>query len=192
MKNHKYSIHAFAWVLVLLLIGCSSPQAPSAKGAQPQPSQLQDQKGGFMKALSDSWTSVKNFIVPATRLEKIWIVSTSTMNKGQAVILDFVFLADEELIDWLAGLSEKEWFDNKEDYIKQYYGKMKVKTFEPVAGQEIGNVNVTKLSKEYSAGVVIFARYNNGKKNVAVVSNMKRIVVKLSEESFEVAELPAK
>ncbi len=145
-----------------------------------------------MKTLGGWATSVKNFIIPATRLEKMWIVSTSTMNKGQAVILDIVFLADEELIEWLAGLSEKEWFENKDDYIKQYYGKMKVKTFEPVAGQEIGNINVSKLSKEYSSGVVIFARYNNEKKNVAVVSNMKEIVIKLSGESFEVAELPTR
>jgi type VI secretion system protein len=115
------------------------------------------------------------------------IVVASGANQNNPVALDLVMVMDKNLLKQLAKTSAKDWFQQREQFQRDYPGKMEVVGWEWVPGQIAGPIKVQVPSK--AVGAYLYANYFTPGDHRALVDLKTPISVSLREADLAVTQL---
>jgi type VI secretion system protein len=119
-------------------------------------------------------------------LNKISLSADKLLNNGAPVAVDLVLVFDKKPLAVLGALRASEWFNNRQDLLRQYPSHLKVTSWEIVPGQMIQPTNVSEDQGKLVA-VLIFANYLGERSFRADASSMQNIRVRLSKDDFSIS-----
>jgi type VI secretion system protein len=125
---------------------------------------------------SGSLSALKNISLSADKL----------LNNGAPVAVDLVLVLDKKPLAVLGALRAGEWFNNRQDLLRQYPSQLKVTSWEIVPGQVIQPTNVSEDQGKLVA-VLIFANYSGEQSFRADASSMQNVRVHLSKDDFSIS-----
>ena len=150
---------AFVMVISQVLAGCSSVS-------------------GMVTSLmpSGSLPALQTFSLSADRLS----------NNGAPVAVDLVLVLDKKPLVMLGALRASDWFNNRQDLLRQYPNQLRVTSWEIVPGQVINPTTVLGDQGKLM-GVLVFADYPGEQSFRADASSMRSVQVHLSKNDFSIA-----
>ena len=116
-------------------------------------------------------------------IETVTITTSEEMNNNWPVAIDMVRSHDERLLERIGQLSAKDWFEQKEDFTRNY-PELQVDGWEPVPNQQIGPVDVDP-GEDWSG--YIFADYRNSRSNRVRLNVEQNVILRLNQNDFTVA-----
>jgi type VI secretion system protein len=108
-------------------------------------------------------------------------------NQNSPIPMDFVMVSDKKLLQEVAKLSAKDWFDRRIQVQRDYGAKAQVVSWEWVPGEHTGAVAIDVPGKTMAA--FLFAQYLNAGDHRAAVNVKSPIAVSLGAEEFTVQQL---
>jgi type VI secretion system protein len=108
-------------------------------------------------------------------------------NQNSPIPMDFVMVSDKKLLQEVAKLSAKDWFDRRVQIQRDFGPKAQVVSWEWVPGQHSGPVAIDVPGKTLSA--FLFAQYLNAGEHRAAVNVKWPVAVNLGAEEFSVQPL---
>jgi type VI secretion system protein len=108
-------------------------------------------------------------------------------NQNSPIPMDFVMVADKKLVQEVAKMSAKDWFDRRIQVQRDFGAKAQVVSWEWVPGQQSGPIAV-EVPKQARAAF-LFARYANAGDHRAAVDLKNSVAVNLGPEEFSVQQL---
>lgn len=125
---------------------------------------------------SDSLPALQSLSLSADRLS----------NNGAPVAVDLLLVFDKRTLPVLSALRASEWFNNRQDLLRQYPNHLRVTSWEIVPGQVIQPTQVAEEQSKLVA-VLIFANYHGEQSFRADASNMQNVRVHLSKDDFSIS-----
>ena len=119
-------------------------------------------------------------------LQKISLSADRLSNNGTPVAVDLVLVLDQKPLAGLASLRASEWFNNRQDFIRQYPNQLRVTSWEIVPGQVLAPL-IVPGEQEKLVGVLIFADYPGERSFRADASKRPTVRVHLSKDDFSIA-----
>ena len=117
----------------------------------------------------------------------IQVVVSDSANQDSPIPVDFVMVADKKLLQEVAKLSAKDWFDRRMQVQRDFPTKLKVVSWEWVPGEHQGPIAVEVAGGTRAA--FLFANYTNGGDHRAAVDVNSPVIVTLGPEDFSVQRL---
>jgi type VI secretion system protein len=117
----------------------------------------------------------------------IQVVVSDSANQNSPIPVDFVTVEDKKLLQEVAKLSAKDWFDRRVQVQRDFPTKVQVVSWEWVPGQHGGPIAV-EIARG-SRGAFLFANYANGGEHRAAVDPKSPVIVTLGAEDFSVQRL---
>jgi type VI secretion system protein len=117
----------------------------------------------------------------------IQVVVAEAANQNSPVPVDFVMVADKKLLQEVAKLSAKDWFDRRVQVQRDFPTKLKVISWEWVPEEHVGPIDVDVAGN--TLGAFLFANYANGGEHRAAVDVKTPVIVSLGAEDFSVQRL---
>jgi type VI secretion system protein len=118
-------------------------------------------------------------------LQKISLSADRLSNNGAPVAVDLVLVLDQKPLSDLVALRASEWFNNRQDFMRQYPNKLHVTSWEIVPGQVIAPQKV-QGDQEKLVGVLIFADYPGERSFRADASKKSTVRVHLFKNDFSI------
>lgn len=117
----------------------------------------------------------------------IQVIVSDAANQNSPIPVDFVMVGDKKLLQEVAKLSAKDWFDRRVQVQRDFPTKVQVVSWEWVPGQHEGPIAVSIARATRAA--FLFANYSNGGTNRAAVDPKTPVIVTLGPEDFTVQRL---
>jgi hypothetical protein len=117
----------------------------------------------------------------------IQVVVSDAANQNSPIPVDFVMVADKKLLQEVAKLSAKDWFDRRVQVQRDFPTKVQVVSWEWVPGQHGGPIAV-EVDRGTRAAF-LFANYSNGGEHRAAVDPKYPVIVNLGADDFSVQRL---
>ena len=117
----------------------------------------------------------------------IQVVVSDSANQNSPIPVDFVMVEDKKLLQEVAKLSAKDWFDRRVQVQRDFPAKVQVVSWEWVPGQHEGPIAV-EIARG-SRGAFLFANYANGGEHRAAVDPRTPVIVNLGTDDFSVQRL---
>jgi type VI secretion system protein len=108
-------------------------------------------------------------------------------NQNSPIPVDFVMIADKKLLQEVAKLSAKDWFERRVQIQRDFGPKAQVVSWEWVPGEHSGPVAIDVPGKTIAA--FLFAQYLNAGEHRAAVNVKWPVAVNLGAEEFSVQPL---
>jgi len=107
------------------------------------------------------WLSLAgcSFFGPKVDLDSLTLDVAPKANDDTPIAVDFIAVADADLLKQLSGISASQWFAEREQYQRDYRQLMSVWGMELVPGQFIDR-QPFPLGGKKAAGLLVFASYN--------------------------------
>lgn len=107
------------------------------------------------------WLSLTgcSFFGPKVELDNLTLDVAPKANDDTPIAVDFIAVADADLLKQLSGISASQWFAEREQYQRDYRQLMSVWGLELVPGQFIDR-RPFPLGGRKAAGLLVFASYN--------------------------------
>ena len=96
---------------------------------------------------------------PKVDLDSLTLDVAPKANDDTPIAVDFIAVADPDLLKQLSGISASQWFAGREQYQRDYRQLMSVWGLELVPGQFIDR-QPFPLGGKKAAGLLVFASYN--------------------------------
>ena len=109
----------------------------------------------------------------------IQVVVADTANQNSPIPVDFVMVEDKKLLQEVAKLSAKDWFDRRVQVQRDFAAKVQVVSWEWVPGEHGGPIDVDVAGK--TLGAFLFANYGNGGEHRAAVDVNTPVIVSLGD-----------
>lgn len=100
-----------------------------------------------------------SFFGPKVDLDSLTLDVAPKANDDTPIAVDFIAVADPDLLKQLSGISASQWFAEREQYQRDYRQLMSVWGMELVPGQFIDR-QPFPLGGKKAAGLLVFASYN--------------------------------
>lgn len=100
-----------------------------------------------------------SFFGPKVALDSLTLDVAPKANDDTPIAVDFIAVADPDLLKQLSGISASQWFAGREQYQRDYRQLMSVWGLELVPGQFIDRQSFP-LGGKKAAGLLVFASYN--------------------------------
>lgn len=100
-----------------------------------------------------------SFFGPKVDLDSLTLDVAPKANDDTPIAVDFIAVADPDLLKQLSGISASQWFAEREQYQRDYRQLMSVWGLELVPGQFIDR-QPFPLGGKKAAGLLVFASYN--------------------------------
>lgn len=100
-----------------------------------------------------------SFFGPKVDLDSLTLDVAPKANDDTPIAVDFIAVADPDLLKQLSGISASQWFAGREQYQRDYRQLMSVWGMELVPGQFIDR-QPFPLGGKKAAGLLVFASYN--------------------------------
>lgn len=100
-----------------------------------------------------------SFFGPKVALDSLTLDVAPKANDDTPIAVDFIAVADPDLLKQLSGISASQWFAGREQYQRDYRQLMSVWGLELVPGQFIDR-QPFPLGGKKAAGLLVFASYN--------------------------------
>ncbi|KHA71186.1 hypothetical protein [Pseudomonas sp. NPDC087690] len=100
-----------------------------------------------------------SFFGPKVDLDSLTLDVAPKANDDTPIAVDFIAVADPDLLKQLSGISASQWFAGREQYQRDYRQLMSVWGLELVPGQFIDR-QPFPLGGKKAAGLLVFASYN--------------------------------
>jgi type VI secretion system protein len=117
----------------------------------------------------------------------IQVIVSDSANQNSPIPVDFVMVGDKKLLQEVAKLSAKDWFDRRTQVQRDFPTKVQVVSWEWVPGQHGGPIAV-QIARQTRAAF-LFANYSNGGEHRAAVDPKTPVIVTLGAEDFSVQRL---
>jgi len=117
----------------------------------------------------------------------IQVVVSDSANQNSPIPVDFVMVEDKKLLQEVAKLSAKDWFDRRVQVQRDFPTKVQVVSWEWVPGQHGGPIAV-EIARG-ARGTFLFANYANGGEHRAAVDPKTPVIVNLGADDFSVQRL---
>lgn len=117
----------------------------------------------------------------------IQVVVSDSANQNSPIPVDFVMVADKKLLQEVAKLSAKDWFDRRIQVQRDFPTKVQVVSWEWVPGEHGGPIAV-EVNRGTRAAF-LFANYSNGGEHRAAVDPKYPVIVSLGADDFSVQRL---
>jgi type VI secretion system protein len=117
----------------------------------------------------------------------IQVIVSDSANQNSPIPVDFVMVGDKKLLQEVAKLSAKDWFDRRVQVQRDFPTKVQVVSWEWVPGQHEGPIAV-QIARATRAAF-LFANYANGGTNRAAIDPKSPVIVSLGPEDFTVQRL---
>lgn len=117
----------------------------------------------------------------------IQVVVSDSANQNSPIPVDFVMVGDKKLLQEVAKLSAKDWFERRIQVQRDFPTKVQVVSWEWVPGQHGGPIAV-QIARETMAAF-LFANYSNGGEHRAAVDPRTPVIVTLGTDDFSVQRL---
>ena len=92
-------------------------------------------------------------------LDSLTLDVAEQANDDTPIAVDFVVVSDPDLFKLLSGVSAQQWFNEREQYRRDYREQFSVWSLELVPGQ-FREVRDFPFSGDEAAGLLVFAGYN--------------------------------
>ncbi|WP_435036180.1 type VI secretion protein [Pseudomonas neuropathica] len=100
-----------------------------------------------------------SFFGPKVDLDSLTLDVAPKANDDTPIAVDFIAVADPDLLKQLSGINASQWFAEREQYQRDYRQLMSVWGLELVPGQFIDR-QPFPLGGKKAAGLLVFASYN--------------------------------
>jgi len=117
----------------------------------------------------------------------IQVVVADSANQDSPIPVDFVAVQAKKLVQEVAKLSAKDWFDRRVQVMRDFQTKVQVVSWEWVPGEHAGPVSIDVAPKTLAA--FLFANYSNSGEHRAAVDVRTPVVVTLGAEEFSLQQL---
>ena len=117
----------------------------------------------------------------------IQVVVANGANQDSPIQMDFVAVADKNLLADVERLPAKDWFERRVQMQRDYAATIQVVSWEWVPGQHAGPISLDISSKTLAA--FLFANYSNGGEHRVSVDLRTPVVVTLGLEDFSLQQL---
>jgi type VI secretion system protein len=117
----------------------------------------------------------------------IQVVVADAANQNSPIPVDFVMVGDKKLLQEVAKLSAKDWFDRRLQVQRDFPTKLQVVSWEWVPGEHAGPIDVDVAGN--TRGAFLFANYANGGEHRAAVDVKAPAIVTLGSDDFSVQRL---
>jgi type VI secretion system protein len=117
----------------------------------------------------------------------IQVLVSESANQNSPIPVDFVMVGDKKLLQEVAKLSAKDWFDRRMQVMRDFPAKVQVLSWEWVPGSKGGPIGV--LVSKSTLGSFIFANYANSGEHRAAVDVNSPVIVSLGPDDFAVQRL---
>lgn len=107
-------------------------------------------------------------------------------NLNNPIIVDFVFVFEQPVVEELKKIPSLQWFSKKSQYKSdlELSGKIQVLTYEVVPGQKLSFKNFRPDSR--ALGLVVYASYLSQGEHRVVLSDYSKVSVNLQKDNFTV------
>ncbi|QEL57868.1 type VI secretion protein [Chromobacterium paludis] len=95
---------------------------------------------------------------PSVKLQTVRLDMASRANDDAPLAVDFVAVKDPELLKVLLGMPAAKWFEQREQFRRDYPDGLKVWSLELVPGQHVETDQIP-IRGESAAGLLVFASY---------------------------------
>lgn len=116
---------------------------------------------------------------------RVNVVVSPELNGGSPVAVDLVVAYDEALMDQLVAMSAADWFDQREQFGRDFPEALDAWQWEWVPGQRV-DTQWLPIHARRSKGGVIFADYALPGTHRARIDLRKPVALSLGEDSFSV------
>lgn len=100
------------------------------------------------------------FFVSTVRLDSITLDVAPQANDGSPIAVDFVAVRDPELLERLSGIGARQWFAEREQYLRDANQRLSIRSLELVPGQFVEALD-WQLADGKVAGLLVFAGYGD-------------------------------
>jgi hypothetical protein len=108
-------------------------------------------------------------------------------NQNYPIAMDLVTISDKKVIPEVGKLSSRDWFERRNQILRDTGGRVSVASWEWVPGQHAGPIAVAIAPKTRVA--YVFAKYLNGGSHRALVDVKHPVVINLGPEDFSIQAL---
>ena len=115
--------------------------------------------GRFFVAFLFALLAGCSFFGPKVDLDSLTLDVAPKANDDTPIAVDFIAVADPDLLKQLSAISASQWFAGREQYQRDYRQLMSVWGLELVPGQFIDR-QPFPLGGKKAAGLLVFASYN--------------------------------
>ncbi|BAU74742.1 Hypothetical protein ppKF707_2140 [Metapseudomonas furukawaii] len=92
-------------------------------------------------------------------LDSLTLDVAQRANDDMPIAVDFIAVRDPALLEVLSGITAQQWFNDREQYRRDYRQQFSVWSLELVPGQFM-EAREFPLSGDQAAGLLVFAGYN--------------------------------
>ena len=117
----------------------------------------------------------------------IQVVVSDAANQNSPIPVDFVMIEDKKLLQDVAKISAKDWFDRRLQVQRDFAAKVQVLSWEWVPGEHGGPISVD--TAKGTRGAFIFANYTNAGEHRAAVDMSSPVIINLGPDDFSVQRL---
>ncbi|MDC0158585.1 hypothetical protein OAI47_02430 [Rhodospirillaceae bacterium] len=124
-------------------------------------------------------------LLPDVNIETIQIVASSKANQGFPVAVDVVVVNDELLLKTVEGLSAKDWFSGREQFLIDHSETAVIIAREVVPGKRAPIIELARSTRVNAKAVFIFANYIDQSVNRLRIDSIEEAQVVLSPTTIE-------
>ena len=124
-------------------------------------------------------------LLPDVNIETIQIVASSKANQGFPVAVDVVVVNDELLLKTVEGLSAKDWFSGREQFLTDHSETAVIIAREVVPGKRAPIIELARSTRVNAKAVFIFANYIDQSVNRLRIDSIEEAQVVLSPTTIE-------
>jgi type VI secretion system protein len=117
----------------------------------------------------------------------IQIVVAEGANQDSPIPVDFVAVGDKKLLQEVAKLSAKDWFERRVQVSRDFGERVQVVSWEWVPGEHAGPISIDVAGN--TLGAFLFANYANAGDHRAVIDVRIPVVLTLAAEQFSLQQL---
>ncbi|MBU26292.1 MAG: hypothetical protein CMD99_09735 [Gammaproteobacteria bacterium] len=124
-------------------------------------------------------------LLPDVNIETIQIVASSKANQGFPVAVDVVVVNDELLLKTVEGLSAKDWFSGRGQFLTDHSETAVIVSREVVPGKRAPIIELARSIRVDAKAVFIFANYIDQSVNRLRIDSIEEAQVVLSAKTIE-------
>ncbi|OUU03342.1 MAG: hypothetical protein CBB92_01575 [Flammeovirgaceae bacterium TMED32] len=124
-------------------------------------------------------------LLPDVNIKTVQIVASSKANQGFPVAVDVVVVNDEILIKTIEGLSAKDWFSGRQQFLTDHSETTVIISREVVPGKRAPIIELARSTRVNAKAVFIFANYIDQSVNRLKIDFIEEAQVVLSPNTIE-------
>jgi len=124
-------------------------------------------------------------LLPDVNIKTIQIVASSKANQGFPVAVDVVVVNDELLLKTVEGLSAKDWFSGRGQFLTDHSETAVIVSREVVPGKRAPIIELARSIRVDAKAVFIFANYIDQSVNRLRIDSIEEAQVVLSAKTIE-------